>query len=148
MATLVEARTFPTLTPFALALRKALKDGGSRRVARFRAGGLGVEVRATGDSLWALVRREGEGGFALRLVFVPEGAFDCSLHEARPGEAARLQVQSVFGMHDVVLASGGEGLEYLRVTICLTPATPLLIPHLSKPVATWMRPPPRGRAPT
>ena len=132
MATLVEARTFPTLTPFALALRKALKDGGSRRVARFRAGGLGVEVRATGDSLWALVRREGEGGLALRLVFVPEGAFDCSLHEARPGEAARLQVQSVFGMHDVVLASGGEGLEYLRVTICLTPATPLLIPFLPR----------------
>jgi hypothetical protein len=132
MATLVETQELPVLTPFALALRQALREGDARRVASFRAGGLGIEIRATGDSAWALIRREGKGGLALRLSYVPEGDFDCTLHKTEAGEAARIEVRSPLGMHDIVLRSGGEGLEHLRVTVSLTPATPMLVPFLPR----------------
>lgn len=132
MATLVETRALPTLTPFALALRSALRNGDSRRVARFRAGGLGIEVAATGDSVWALIRREGKGGLALRLAYVPEGAFDCTRHKAQGGEAIRVKVASVLGVHEIVLASGGEALEHIRVTVRLTPASAMFIPFLPR----------------
>jgi hypothetical protein len=132
MATLVETQELPKLTPFALALRQALRDGRTRRVASFRAGGLGIEIRATGDSAWALIRREGKGGLALRLSYVPEGDFDCTLHKPEAGEAARIEVRSPLGTHDIVLRSGDEALEYLRVTVSLTPATPMLVPFLPR----------------
>jgi hypothetical protein len=132
MATLVQTKNLPGLTPFALALRETLTNGRTRRVVSFDAGGLGIEIRASGDSAWALIRREGSGGVALRLAFVPEGDFDCTLHKAGEGESARLKVTSALGTHDVVLRSGGKALEHLRVTICLTPAVPLLMPFLPR----------------
>jgi hypothetical protein len=132
MATLVETRALPTLTPFALALRSALKNGDSRRIARFSAGGLGIEIRSTGDSVWALIRREGKGGLALRLAYVPEGDFDCTRHKAQSGEAVRLKVTSALGVHQIILASGGEALEHIRVTVSLAPASAMLIPFLPR----------------
>lgn len=47
---------------FVLSLREAPAEHGGDRVARFDVGDLAVEVRAIGDSLWAIVRREGRGG--------------------------------------------------------------------------------------
>ena len=48
MTALIEARDLPGLTPFALALRQALKTGSGRRITRFTVGDLMVELRATG----------------------------------------------------------------------------------------------------
>ena len=50
------------LSPYVLALRQALAEGSGRRIARFSAGELEIEIRAMADSLWALIRRDGEGG--------------------------------------------------------------------------------------
>jgi len=132
MATLVKARDLPDLSPYALALRAALKNGGGRRVAHFSTGELDVDIRAMGDSVWALIRREGRGGLALRLAFVPGGDFDCTGQGGRSGEEVRLKVTSALGEHRIVLASGGGALEHLRVTVGLVPATPLLIPFLPR----------------
>jgi hypothetical protein len=132
MTALIEARDLPGLTPFALALRQALKTGSSRRLTRFAAGGLMVELRATGDSVWALIRREGKGGLAVRTAFVPEGDFECSVEKIVDSEAARLKVTSALGLHEIVVRSGGDALEHIRVTVELTPAVPLLVPFLPR----------------
>ena len=44
-----------------------------KRHGRFALGDLDVEVCEGRDSIWALIRREGRGGLALRTAHVPGG---------------------------------------------------------------------------
>jgi hypothetical protein len=64
----------------------------------------------------------------------PAGSFDCTSQVPRPGEAARLAVTSALGEHVILFQTGGEALEYLRVTVRLTPAAPLLVPFMPRDV--------------
>jgi hypothetical protein len=73
---------------------------------RFHLGELDVEVRAMGDSVRALIRREGQGGLALRAAY-PAGKFHCAKATPEAREAARLTVKSAIGEHLIVFRSGG-----------------------------------------
>jgi hypothetical protein len=100
-------------------------------IGGFRTGELNVEIRATSNSVWAIIRRERKGGLALRAAYLP-GEFDCTKVKARGDENFRLQIQSSLGRHEVVFGGGGGALESLRVTVRLTPATPLLMPFMPR----------------
>ncbi|HEX8300104.1 hypothetical protein [Sphingomonas sp.] len=131
METLALNRELAGVSPYVLTLRQALQDGAGKAIATFQTGDLRVEVRAGADSLWALIRRDGEGGLALRAVYLA-GQFECTKLKPKPGEAARLGVSSALGEHVVVFQVGGEALEHLRMTVRFTPRAPMLIPFMPR----------------
>ncbi|MDB5708425.1 MAG: hypothetical protein JWL96_495 [Sphingomonas bacterium] len=131
MATRALDPDVPGVSPYVLALRQACRSGSAKLVTRFRSGELAVELRATADSFWAFIRREGQGGLALRVAYLA-GDFTFSKEKAEPGEVARLTINSVLGEHLVVFRSGGDAFEHLRVTVRLTPATRTLVPFMPR----------------
>ncbi|QNE33546.1 hypothetical protein F1C10_14485 [Sphingomonas sp. NBWT7] len=114
-------------SPFVLALRSALHEELGERVTSFEVGNIAVEVRAIGDSLWALARRQRQGGLAIRVAFMA-GPFTWRLERAREGEARRISVDSAMGGHRIVFETAHDMLERLRVTVCFTPAVDMLMP--------------------
>jgi hypothetical protein len=131
MATLALDRDVPGVSPYVLALREVCREEIGKRIKRFPLGELDVEIRAAGESVWALIRREGQGGVALRTAYLV-GDFDCTAVKAEPGEAARLNVSSALGDHVIVFTKGDDALENLRVTVLFTPAAPMLVPYLPR----------------
>jgi hypothetical protein len=108
-----------------------LKGGKGDAVADIKIGELGLEIRAMGDSLWALVRRPSSGGLAVRLAYLA-GAFEWTLEQAEPGETLRIGIDSPLGCHCVILRSSRDEFERLRATVRFTPATPVLVPFMPR----------------
>lgn len=121
----------PPASPYVLALRQELADGGGKRVAGFNLGELTVEVRAGADSLWAFVRRAGQGGLALRIAYLA-GAFAATAERGEEGDDARIRIDSALGRHDVRLRTTSDELERLRVTVTFTPGTAMLVPFMPR----------------
>lgn len=121
----------PTISPYLLAARQALRDLAGKPRARFEVGDLTVEVRPSGDSLWAIIRRPQKGGLALRVAHIGI-EFGCSRLEPQRGEAARLAIKSMLGEHLVVFTTSGDALENMRVTVRFTPAETMLIPFIPR----------------
>jgi hypothetical protein len=119
------------VSPYLLTLRQALEKSAGKAIATFTVGELAVEVRAGTDSVWALIRREGKGGLALRAAFLG-GGFECTKLKSEPGDAARLRVSSIMGEHVIVFTAASEALEHLRMTVSFTPAAPMLIPFVPR----------------
>ena len=116
----------PPASPYLLALREALRQH-TDPLVRFDVGALGVEIVATDDSLFAIVRRPGAGGLAVRAAFLP-APFDCTLLRAKAGEAARLRITSTIGEHVVSFTAARDALERLRIVTDFTPARPTVLP--------------------
>jgi hypothetical protein len=126
MATLAAAPDVAGISPFMLSLRQALQDGATKTLARFALGELEIELATSADSLWALIRRPGKGGLALRAAYVP-GPFQCKKLNGS-GNEVRVAVNSAMGEHIVSFSPGGDALECLRITVGFTPAVPMVIP--------------------
>lgn len=118
-------------SPYALALQREAGLLAGKPMIRFEVGGLDVEVRAAGNSVWAFIRRDGQGGLALRAAYLV-GEFRCTTSEPEHGEAARLRIRSALGEHIVAFSIGGDALEHLRMTVSLIPATSLLLPFVPR----------------
>lgn len=124
-------RTVLGASPYTLALQREVKSKSGKAIIHFEVGGLKIEVRTSSNSVWAFIRREGQGGLALRAAYLV-GDFSCSKVEPEHGEAARLIVRSALGEHVIAIRVGGEALEYLRVTVTLTPASSVLLPFMPR----------------
>jgi hypothetical protein len=75
-----------------ISLRDELKKG-MRRIAHFPIGTRDVEIMVGRDSVWAMIRRAGRGGLALRLAHCWGGVLAGSRdNAASAGEALRLEV--------------------------------------------------------
>ena len=131
MSALTQTAEMPSVSLYVLALRKALQEGGGRRVATFDLDDLSFEIRAGDDSLWAFIRRDGAGGLAVRAAFLA-GPFEWKKEEPKSGETVRLRLSSALGEHVVVFRSGGDALDYIRITVDFTPATKMLIPFIPR----------------
>lgn len=127
-----DAAKLDGVSPMVLALRAELASGSLSTQGSFSLGDLTGEVAKGRDSLWAIVRRPGRGGLAIRLAFAPGGIDAVKRLRPRPGEALRLSVDSAIGRHVVVLKTDGLDLHRLRMTVELTPAAPLLVPFLPR----------------
>ncbi len=127
MATLALQSNVPAVSPYVLALRQSLACGSGKKLDSFIIGELTVEVRQIASSVWALIRREGRGGLALRAAYL-EGEFSCRKLGLEPGDDARIAVTSALGEHVIAFRSGGDALEHMRMTTSFTPAAPVLIP--------------------
>ena len=117
-------------SPHVLALRAELAAGSMKRLAMFPLGDLDVEMAQGTDSIWALVRRPGRGGLAIRAAYVT-GAKACKVRAAED-EEVRIEVESAMGVHDICVTTAEGDLHRLRMTVRLTPSAPLLVPFLPR----------------
>jgi hypothetical protein len=116
------------ISPYVLALREELRRGAVKRKGRFPLGDLDVEVREGSDSVWAIIRREGQGGLALRTAFVPGGNYASRKLEPEPGVDFQLEVTSAQGRHVICFTTSGDGVHRLRAQVRFTPAVKMRIP--------------------
>ncbi len=129
MATNVEDRsTAPS--PYALTLRDAL-NGSAETITRMTAGEVKVHVIASYESIFAVIRRSGGGGLAVRAAFIV-GRFDARRAEAASGEAARVVVTTDFGKYVISFSADNEALERLRITTRFTPSATMLMPPMPR----------------
>lgn len=119
-------------TSYVLALHQAGRGGQRQTITCIDRGELDVEFCSTADSLWALIRRRGKGGLALRVAYLPALTFACETAEPELGETARLTVASALGGHLIIVRAGGLALDHLRVTVRFKPTVPLLIPFMPR----------------
>ncbi len=122
------------VSPFVLALRAELSSGTLRHVAAFSLGDLAGEIAQGRDSLWAIVRRPGRGGLAIRLAYAPGGIDTVKRLHPGPGETLRLTVRSAMGRHRIILKTDSLDLHRLRMTVTLTPSMPMLVPFLPRDI--------------
>jgi len=132
-AAAVQARAAASLpsSPFVIGLRQMLAAGEGRRIDGFSIGALAAEVLASNDSIWILVRREGNGGLALRAAFLPT-PFTWQKEDVQSGEVLRLRLDSAMGAHIIVIKAGGDALEHIRMTVAFTPSSPILFPFMPR----------------
>lgn len=116
------------VSPYVLALREELHSRSMRSVGRFDLRDFEVEITAGRDSIWALVRRPGRGGLALRVGQTPGGQKAIRKHGGQNGEALRFQVDTLIGELELIFGTETNELPVLRVTTVLTPAVDLLVP--------------------
>ena len=131
MATVAVKPDAPGVSPYALALRDIGQRNSGKSIQRFRLGQLAVEIRATTDSVWAFVRRDGQGGLAIRAAYLTV-PFECTKAERASGEVARIKLRSALGEHVISFRTGQDALEHMRVTVRLTPAAPMVIPFMPR----------------
>jgi hypothetical protein len=118
------------VSAYVLAARQACGSAG-RTIKHFTLGGLSVDLHAAGDSVWAMIRRKGQGGLALRVAYLV-GDFECHAVRAEPGERARLRISSALGDYLVIVTGGAEALESLRTTVRFTPNVRMLPPFVPR----------------
>ena len=131
MASQIKGADTVGISPHALAIKQFCTTASSEPSADFSIGDLSVEVRVSGDSVWALIRRKGRGGLALRAAYLT-GTFECASTKNKAGDAATLTIRSASGVHVVTFRTGSDALDQLRMTVRFTPAAPMLIPFIPR----------------
>ena len=116
------------VSPYVLSLREELSTRSMRSVARFELRDFEVEIAAGNDSIWALARRPGRGGLALRVGQTPGGQKAIRKRPRQAGEILRLEVDTLIGKLELTFRADASELPVLRVTTVLTPAVDLLVP--------------------
>lgn len=121
------------ISAYVLNARQACGDGAGKAIKHLALGGLTVDVHASGDSVWLMIRRAGRGGLAVRAAYLV-GDFDCKAVKPASGELARLRIASALGEHLVIVRGGANALESLRVTVRFTPTVRMLPPFVPRDV--------------
>ena len=126
----IPAKAAPSrpVSPYVLSLREELLARSMRSVARFALRNFKVEIAAGRDSIWALIRRPGRGGLALRVASTPGGANAIRRRARHQGDTLRIEVDTLIGTLDVRFGTDTSEVPVLRVTTTLTPAVDLLVP--------------------
>ncbi|MDB5705628.1 MAG: hypothetical protein JWN66_2744, partial [Sphingomonas bacterium] len=125
------ATDLPGASPAVLALRHELGAALGKRIARFELGQLTIDLFAGLDALWAIVRRPGKGGLAVRAAHAPGGCLEARATGLKTG-GARVTLNTVLGRQIIEFGISAIGLPILSVKVTLTPAVPLLLPFLSR----------------
>jgi hypothetical protein len=129
--TSIRKAAISAVSPFVLELQAALRDETMAPIATFGLGDLVVDVRRSTEDVWAIIRRPGKGGVALRVAHAP-GGITARVQGSRSGEALRLELDSLLGRYSVAFHVDGTDLHRLRTTVTLTPAGPILVPFFPR----------------
>ncbi|WP_235536161.1 MULTISPECIES: hypothetical protein [unclassified Sphingomonas] len=114
-----------------LELRAELAEG-MREIASFDVAQCDVSVSEGRNAIWAIIRRAGSGGLAVRAAPCPGGARRLRRVRRAPGDALRLEVDSAIGRQTICFRDATAELPTLRIRTELTPAAPLLVPFLPR----------------
>jgi hypothetical protein len=121
-----------SVSPYVLSLREELRDRSMKRIGRFNLGDLEAEVCRGRDAVWCIVRREGRGGLALRAAHIDGADYRVRKKVPEPGEAMRIDVESVLGRHELCFSTTEADLHRMRVTTKFTPAARMQIPYVPR----------------
>lgn len=116
------------LSPYVLSLREELRRGSMRTAERFAIRDFEIEIAAGRDSVWALVRRPGRGGLALRIANTPGDQTAIRKLAREDDEDLHLAIDTLIGKLEVTVRARAEEVPVLRVTTVLTPSADLLVP--------------------
>jgi hypothetical protein len=126
------AASLPGVSAQVLALRAELAQGAMRTVASLPLPGREVEILEGRDALWAIVRRSGKGGLAVRAAHLPGGATSIKRRRGDAGDTLRLDLESAIGTQTIIFSCSAPDLVVLRITVSLRPAVRLLVPFLPR----------------
>ena len=115
-----------------LSLCGALSGEATSDLGSFDLAGRTVQILASRDDIWALVRRPGAGALAIRAAHLPGGGRNVRLGRKKADEALRVFADSESGTHRIGISVDSLHLPSLRITHELTPATDLLIAFLPR----------------
>lgn len=117
-------------SPYVAALAEMLKSK-PPVLASFPLHDMKVEIVEGAQSLWAIIRRSGQGGVALRMAFLPAGT---KAIELGPVTAAGCEMiaDSAMGRHKIILASSDCEWPRLHMTVHFNPAVDTVIPFLPR----------------
>lgn len=104
--------------------------GATRPVATFAVADRKVEFLEGHDALWAIVRRPGKGGLAIRAAHLPRVAAKLRKVRADLSDTCRIDLEGPMGAQTVRFSVADAELPVLRIMTTLIPAAPLLIPFL------------------
>jgi hypothetical protein len=118
-------------SPYLLALRQELKSGSLSPFGTIPLGDLTAELCAGSDSVWAIVRRPGRGGLAVRIAHSPGPRVSCGKVK-QSKQTTTFEVQSTSGTFSVKMKVDGTDLHRLRITVDLEPDGDLLLPFMPR----------------
>lgn len=114
----------------ALALRSELAAGRMTSLHRLGIGEIEVEIAQGLDSVWALLRRPGHGGLALRMAYASGGV------EARVKSNTMagcvVVAETPIGVYEITVSASNDEWPMVRATTALKPAADVLIPFLPR----------------
>lgn len=116
----------------ALSLRAELVSGQMEEVGALALPGRDVRILMGRDALWAIVRRAGWGGLAIRAAHAPGGCKAVRKPRPAAGEALRIEFGSAIGVQTIAFSEHTAALPILRITTRLTPGADLLISFLPR----------------
>ncbi len=114
------------VTPGAVLLREELRSCMMRELAARTLGERGIIIAAGHDAVWVIVRRADRGGIAMRAAFCPAGYETVRQIRAGTGEAARIEVTSLIGVHRIAVSIREGAIPILKVDTSLEAEAPLL----------------------
>ena len=117
-------------SPFVVALAEMLENK-PPALASFALHDMTVEIVEGAQSIWAIMRRAGHGGLALRAAFLPAGTKAIKTGAAKaPG--CEIVTESAMGRHKIVFAATDCEWPRLHMTVHFTPAVDTVIPFLPR----------------
>ncbi|VWX55135.1 hypothetical protein [Novosphingobium sp. 9U] len=119
-----QASTIEAISPETAHASKVLTDT-SPPLASARQGGLDLEARLDRDTVWLIMRRNGDGGLALRMPVFSDDAKPRVLKVA--GALLALECKGTLGTAHLVVTGEPFGLDQLRATLQFKPAQDLAI---------------------
>jgi len=120
----------PAVSSHLLALADELRRSDLRVLAKLALAGREVEVCIGRDAVWAIVRRQGLGGLAIRAANLPGKV--TGVKQQQKASQFELEVETTIGVHTLTFANSAPDLAVLRITVALCPAAPLLMPFLPR----------------
>lgn len=121
-----EAKNAATASLYVLALRQELANG-LKHIGSLSIGDHRIEVAGGDDSLWAIIRRPGRGGLAVRAAFAPGGFRELSKGRC-DNSRFELECISALGRHHLCFDAGGADVRRFHLQAWLTPSHAMLVP--------------------
>jgi hypothetical protein len=120
----------PGLSIGALALRAELASQAMQTLHRLQCADIEIDIAQGTDSVWAILRRPGKGGLALRTVHASGGL--ATRIEAKSRTGCVVSVDTPQGLFTITIALPANDVPMLRATTTVKPAADLLIPFLPR----------------
>jgi hypothetical protein len=119
-------------SPFVVALAEMLENKPSV-LASFPLHEMAVEIVDDAQSIWAIIRRTGHGGLALRAAYLPAGTKSVAI-AAYTEKRCEIAADSAMGRHKIVFAITDCEWPRLQMTVHLTPAVNTIIPFMPRDI--------------
>ncbi|MBL0923632.1 MAG: hypothetical protein IBJ12_04080, partial [Sphingomonadaceae bacterium] len=119
-------------SPFVTALAEMLENRNPTLV-RLSLHDMNIEIVEGAQSIWAIVRRPGKGGVALRAAFLPAGTKSVKVRSVDDA-GGEIVVESAMGRHRISFAAIHGEWPKFRMKTHFIPAVDTIIPFLPRDV--------------